>query len=121
MGEGTPDRGGRDEVQIRGHLLWTVQGKKRQLLKGSEDDLLPLKDDVPHGDGKFLYPNGDVEDVVMEDGVRHGQSLYKCQDDGTVEEVMFWEGQPRGPSKVKPFNSLTKFDQRMSSFTVVVP
>ena len=58
-------------------------------------------ENVPHGSGQFLYPTGDTEDVVMEAGLRHGQSRYSCQEDGTVEEVMFWEGAPRGPSKVK--------------------
>ena len=59
-----------------------------------------FSENVPHGPGQFLYPSGDTEEVVMEAGLRHGQSRYKCQEDGTVEEVMFWEGEPRGPSKV---------------------
>ena len=25
---------------------------------------------------------------------------YQCVEDGTTEEVMFWEGEPRGPSKL---------------------
>ena len=57
-------------------------------------------DNVPHGAGQFLYPNGDVEDVVMEAGVRHGQSRYHCDEDNTDEEVVFHEGVPQGPSKV---------------------
>ena len=59
-------------------------------------------ENVPHGSGQFLYPTGDTEEVVMEAGLRHGQSRYSCQEDGTVEEVMFWEGAARGPSKVTP-------------------
>ena len=57
-------------------------------------------ENVPHGPGQFLYPSGDMEEVMMEAGVRHGQSRYTCLEDGTVEESMFWEGQPRGPGKV---------------------
>lgn len=59
-------------------------------------------ENVPHGSGQFLYPTGDTEEVLMEAGLRHGQSRYSCQEDGTVEEVMFWEGAARGPSKVTP-------------------
>ena len=59
-----------------------------------------FKDNVPHGTGKFLYPNGDVEDAIMEAGLRHGQSRYLCEEDKTVEEVTFCEGVATGESKV---------------------
>ena len=59
-----------------------------------------FKDNVPHGTGKFLYPNGDVEDAIMEAGLRHGQSRYLCEEDKTVEEVTFSEGVATGDSKV---------------------
>ena len=68
--------------------------------RSGESYIGQFEDNVPHGAGQFLYPTGDVEDVVMEAGVRHGQSRYHCDEDKTVEEVMFWEGQPRGPSKL---------------------
>ena len=57
-------------------------------------------DNLPHGKGEFLYPTGDKEEVKMEGGVRHGQSRYTSVEDGTVEEVVFSEGEPSGPSKV---------------------
>ena len=31
-------------------------------------------ENVPHGEGDFLYENGDSETVVMEGGARHGLS-----------------------------------------------
>ena len=81
-------------------LLGQQSGEGSMRFRSGDTYLGQFRDNVPHGAGQFLYPNNDVEDVVMEEGVRHGQSRYKCQEDGTVEEVMFWEGQPRGPSKV---------------------
>merc|ERR1719412_1166983 len=56
-------------------------------------------ENVPNGEGNFFYENGDSETVVMEGGARHGLSRYKSMDD-SVEEVMFWEGMPEGPSKL---------------------
>ena len=58
------------------------------------------KPTLVHGTGKFLYPNGDVEDAIMEAGLRHGQSRYLCEEDKTVEEVTFCEGVATGDSKV---------------------
>ena len=57
-------------------------------------------DNLPHGQGEFLYPNGDREEVSMEGGVRQGQSRYTSAEDGSVEELIFSSGQPEGPSKV---------------------
>ena len=59
-----------------------------------------FQDNLPHGRGEFLYPNGDREEVSMEGGVRQGQSRYTSQEDGSVEELQFSQGQPEGPSKV---------------------
>ena len=59
-----------------------------------------FQDNLPHGAGEFIYPNGDKEEVRMEGGVRQGQSRYTSTEDGTVEEVVFSEGEPSGPSKV---------------------
>jgi len=59
-----------------------------------------FKGNVPDGKGEFVYNCGDKEEVLMEDGVRHGMSRYTSTHDDTVEELMFWEGEPRGPSKL---------------------
>ena len=59
-----------------------------------------FKDNLPHGKGEFLYPNGDLEEVMMEGGVRHGQSRYTSAEDSSVEELLFSQGVPAGPSKV---------------------
>jgi len=55
---------------------------------------------LPHGKGEFVYHCGDKEEVLMESGVRHGMSRYTSTHDGTVEDLMFWEGEPKGPSKL---------------------
>ena len=64
-------------------------------------------DNLPHGRGEFLYPNGDREEVSMEGGVRQGQSRYTSAEDGSVEELLFSQGQPEGPSKVSSAGDLT--------------
>lgn len=49
-----------------------------------------------------MYSDEDtVEMAAWEDGERHGLSTTVSQAGHQIEEIMFWEGEARGPSKLK--------------------
>ena len=93
---------GRGSMRFRSGDTYTMMMMMMMMMRFRSGDTYTggFMENVPHGPGQFLYPSGDMEEVMMEAGVRHGQSRYTCLEDGTVEESMFWEGQPRGPGKV---------------------
>ncbi len=47
-----------------------------------------FRDNVPSGQGKYIYKDGGVDDATWEHGVRHGLARYSSID-GTIEEVNF--------------------------------
>ena len=55
----------------------------------------------------YLDPSTPVERTVQYIIFR---SQYTCAEDSTVEEVMFWEGEPRGPSKLIYQGNITPLD-----------
>ena len=90
-----------DRVSYQGQWVEGQQcGEGTMRFKSGDSYSGQFKGNVPHGKGEFIYDCGDKEEVMMEDGVRHGMSKYTSTHDETVEELMFWEGEPRGPSKL---------------------
>ena len=45
-----------------------------------------FQDNVPFGQGKYIYKDGGIDDATWEHGVRHGLARYNSLE-GTVEEV----------------------------------
>ena len=41
-------------------------------------------DGVPSGPGTFTYKNGDTEEVIMENGVRHGRYAFRGGMEGSM-------------------------------------
>ena len=45
-----------------------------------------FEDNVPFGEGKYIYKDGGIDEAIWEHGVRHGLARYNSIE-GTVEEV----------------------------------